>query len=335
MKEMKTPKTGRLSRVFSYACAAFLAVQPGASSITTDPDDRTAAEAARLGLDESELRQLSQSPFKVFYPENNTADAVPVPRNAHNDVKETTSHDNFLGKSLQHTFFGIRISGALFPCTVLAPSERLTLQSIKESFTSLYRPEYFPGDARDYQKFFLAHEIAHCDQSRSATNGDVMERDADIAAIDFYLKHDGNPDVVRAVIYSRALNAMTAYITSTPGDGNASAAYDSRAHDSIMGPALHHRYIDGSGPAFSPGDVKAGYIEAAKALKTLAGDDRLSLHNHEDLSALARTALRTDMSLSPAARHILLLHQEAIDFFMKPGDTPKAAPLPMRRPDIS
>ena len=346
---MNTKKTGLLRKAFNYAGTAFLAVHFGASSLVGDVNDRTAEEAARLGLNEAELRQLAATPFNTFYPEDKAAYAVPLLqglfkvygefKSEHNHAKNATTSYEFFGASVRNPLYGhkgvldiltLGTTRTLFPCSVVVSSGKLAAERIKGVITGLSNPQNFPGVVEDYQKLFLIHEIAHCDQSPRETR-EAMERNADIVSIDFYLKHGGNPEVVKTIIYGRAITAMTSFIVSTPQDKDSDGP-----HDYIMGPALHHRFIDGSGPVFSPAAIRAGYIEAVKTLGQLAGGDMLSLYNQKELAVLAHAALlRPDVSLSPAARHILQLHREANDFFMTPRPAPKADPRPFCGPCLS
>ena len=248
---------GTLRRIFAAAAAAVLASQFGAATLLGMATDRTAEEAARLGLNEARLSKVAQAAFNIHYPEDRAAYLVPmlqgffsVGAKLHDEntfARKRNENYEFYGMAFKHPLFGydglldratFHATSKFAQCNIIISSDALRLDKVKRMLTGMDSRQVanFPGEIKDYQKIFLLHELAHCRQIPS-TDIEMLETGADIASLSDYLAHGGNKDVARAIMYGRVINGVMAYLS------DADAESGGRLY--AMGPILNHRFFGG------------------------------------------------------------------------------------------
>lgn len=344
MPSRKTPKPpGTLRRAFTAVAAAVLATQFGASMLIGMATDRTAEEAARLGLDEARLGKVAKTAFNIHYPEDRAAYLVPmlqgffrvgaVLRDENAFARKRNEHYEFYGMAIKHPSFGydgfldkmtLHGTSKLAQCSIIVSSDAMRIDKVKRLFTGI-DPRliaHFPGTIKDYQTIFLLHELHHCRQTPS-TDTAMLETGADIASIADYLAHGGSKDVARAVIYGRTLNSVMAYLSDF-GAEDGSRAY-------AMGPILNHHFF--GGPSMTQDESRRAHETVAETLMRLAGPQNQSaLYDPGMAYALAGKALAEAPGLGPQERLLLTLHREAFEFFMRPQ--PRPAPADAAAPGV-
>lgn len=326
---------GTLRRIFA-AAAAVLASQFGAATLLGMATDRTAEEAARLGLNEARLSKVAQAAFNIHYPEDRAAYLVPMLqgffsvgaklRDENTFARKRNENYEFYGMAFKHPLFGydglldratFHATSKFAQCNIIISSDALRLDKVKRMLTGMDSRQVanFPGEIKDYQKIFLLHELAHCRQIPS-TDTEMLETGADIASLSDYLAHGGNKDVARAIMYGRVINGVMAYLS------DADAESGGRLY--AMGPILNHRFF--GGPAITQDESRRAHETVAATLARLAGpENQIDLYDPGMAYALAGKALAEASGLGPQDRLLLTLHREAFEFFMRPRQGPAPA----------
>ncbi|MBI2233438.1 MAG: hypothetical protein HYU57_00165 [Micavibrio aeruginosavorus] len=331
---------GKLRRAFAAAAAVVLAAQFGASTLIGMATDRTAEEAARLGLEEARLRSIAKAAFNTHYPEDKAAYLVPMlqgffdigaeMRNENAFARKRDGDYEFYGIALKHPFFGyngffdrmtLHAASKLSQCNIVVSSDAMQIDKVKRLFTGLDPRQVanFPGTIKDYQTIFLLHELHHCSQTPSADTAS-QETGADIASLDDYLRHGGNRDVARSVMYGRVLLAAMAHTFSATAEGG--------EHAYIMGPILNHRFF--GGPAMTQEESRRAHRDAAAILARIDQPRHpIDRSTPGMIYALAGKALAEIKDIHPQTLAVLRLQREAFEFFMRPqGPAPAGAATP-------
>jgi hypothetical protein len=239
---------------------------------------------------------------------------------------------DFYGFAYRDTVFGpggyldkatFGLGGKLSPCYVFFPSEKLSLDDIREALSGLpvnqLRPA--PGTLKDYLRLILYHETGHCHQT-VGTAPAASETDADRRSFDTFLKKGGDPEIVRNVLNMRALSAMN-MLVFYENDKDLTPPHGQIAN-------LYPRYFGGT--ALSSTDYEVAMVETLVLLQKQARLNRLDnldLLSHRRLYAVARDLLHNSaLDVSPRARILLgryLAAYEATVMPAKPAQNPALA----------